>query len=240
MQHTPRIQTGPTPAGGGPGRKILATDPVCGMQVDPTTARYRVEGARVGRPGAVFHFCSPTCQTKFIQAPAQFLKGQRVSMPEMVTQETQSRNLLVWFMTGVGFLVLFIVTPLLTSGIGLPGWFNGLVYGSFGLMILFLYLFDAFWNDRFTVIAAGTVVATVSVLWSIFSSQLPPMLGGVFGLMVAAAVLLTGASFAVVGWKAEIALRKYRFPFYIAWVAGTLIFLAAIALTIPPPPPKFG
>ena len=45
-----------------------ATDPVCGMNVDPTTSNYRLE-----HRGRTFHFCSARCREKFAAAPAGYL-----------------------------------------------------------------------------------------------------------------------------------------------------------------------
>jgi P-type Cu+ transporter len=45
-----------------------ARDPVCGMSVDPATAKHRVEHA-----GQTFYFCSPGCRTKFESDPARYL-----------------------------------------------------------------------------------------------------------------------------------------------------------------------
>jgi len=49
----------------------LATDPVCGMKVDPATSRYRVEHG-----GITFHFCSAGCQSKFEADPAKYMKPE--------------------------------------------------------------------------------------------------------------------------------------------------------------------
>ena len=43
-------------------------DPVCGMSVDPATARHKAEHA-----GATYHFCSAGCRDKFVAEPARFL-----------------------------------------------------------------------------------------------------------------------------------------------------------------------
>ena len=45
-------------------------DPVCGMDVDPNTARHKVEHA--GRP---YYFCSAGCKDKFVADPGRYLKG---------------------------------------------------------------------------------------------------------------------------------------------------------------------
>ncbi|HKF70909.1 MAG TPA: heavy metal translocating P-type ATPase [Stellaceae bacterium] len=54
-----------TPAGATVGR---AHDPVCGMSVDPATSRHRVEHG-----GAVYHFCSARCATKFSANAAKYV-----------------------------------------------------------------------------------------------------------------------------------------------------------------------
>ena len=56
----------------------LARDPVCGMTVDPHTAKYRHEHA--GRP---YYFCSAGCQAKFIADPARYLA--KTKKPEPVS-----------------------------------------------------------------------------------------------------------------------------------------------------------
>ncbi len=47
-----------------------ATDPVCGMRVDPATSRHRFEQA-----GSTFHFCCAGCRQKFIADPAKYLSS---------------------------------------------------------------------------------------------------------------------------------------------------------------------
>src|SRR5512135_3741646 len=44
-------------------------DPVCGMTVDPHSAKHRAEFR--GRP---YYFCSANCRTKFVAAPEKYLK----------------------------------------------------------------------------------------------------------------------------------------------------------------------
>jgi P-type Cu+ transporter len=46
----------------------LAKDPVCGMSVDPATAKHRAEHA-----GETFFFCSGGCHEKFVADPARYL-----------------------------------------------------------------------------------------------------------------------------------------------------------------------
>jgi Cu+-exporting ATPase len=60
---------GPAPLGAASAvGTALATDPVCGMSVDPATSKHRHTHA-----GALFHFCSARCQQKFIADPARYL-----------------------------------------------------------------------------------------------------------------------------------------------------------------------
>jgi Cu+-exporting ATPase len=63
-----------TPAAGG------AIDPVCGMTVDPHTAKHRTDYR-----GHSYYFCSAGCRTKFIADPQKYL-GERA--PEPVAEGT--------------------------------------------------------------------------------------------------------------------------------------------------------
>ena len=53
-----------------------ATDPVCGMRVDPATAEHRFEHG-----GQVFHFCCSGCREKFIADPAAYLDPEPAEAP---------------------------------------------------------------------------------------------------------------------------------------------------------------
>jgi Cu+-exporting ATPase len=46
-----------------------AKDPVCGMSVNPATAKYKLE-----HDGRTFYFCSPSCREKFQTNPEQYLE----------------------------------------------------------------------------------------------------------------------------------------------------------------------
>ena len=46
----------------------LAKDPVCGMSVDPHTAKHRAEHG-----GRTYYFCNPRCREKFIADPQKYL-----------------------------------------------------------------------------------------------------------------------------------------------------------------------
>ena len=47
---------------------LTATDPVCGMRVDPHVTKHRA-----AHTGNTFYFCSARCQEKFVAAPESFL-----------------------------------------------------------------------------------------------------------------------------------------------------------------------
>src|SRR5690349_12181325 len=46
-----------------------ARDPVCGMLVDPATAKHRAQ-----HEGVPYFFCNANCQAKFLSDPAKYLK----------------------------------------------------------------------------------------------------------------------------------------------------------------------
>jgi Cu+-exporting ATPase len=54
-----------------------ATDPVCGMRVNPLTTAHHAEHA-----GQAFHFCSDGCRTKFVASPDAFLAQDRTPPPK--------------------------------------------------------------------------------------------------------------------------------------------------------------
>jgi Cu+-exporting ATPase len=54
---------------GAPLATHAARDPVCGMAVDPATAKHSTE-----HDGRTFHFCSARCRERFIADPATYLK----------------------------------------------------------------------------------------------------------------------------------------------------------------------
>ncbi len=59
--------------------KIQTIDPVCGMTVDPASARGSVEFG-----GKTYHFCSAQCVRKFEQDPAKY-QNARPALPGLVT-----------------------------------------------------------------------------------------------------------------------------------------------------------
>jgi len=57
---------------------MTATDPVCGMSVEPATA-----AAKVDHAGKTYYFCSKHCAHVFQQAPTKYLSGaHKPAMPE--------------------------------------------------------------------------------------------------------------------------------------------------------------
>ena len=59
----------PDIAGPKPLAADYARDPVCGMGVDPSTAKFRVE-----HDGATTYFCSDNCKSQFLAEPGKYLK----------------------------------------------------------------------------------------------------------------------------------------------------------------------
>jgi Cu+-exporting ATPase len=52
---------------------LSETDPVCGMKVDPAISAHKHI-----HQGRLYHFCSASCRTKFVQEPQKFLsKSER-------------------------------------------------------------------------------------------------------------------------------------------------------------------
>ncbi len=51
------------------GEPVKVKDPVCGMMVDPVTAKHRAEHA-----GQDYFFCNPRCREKFVANPEAYLK----------------------------------------------------------------------------------------------------------------------------------------------------------------------
>ena len=67
---------------------VTALDPVCGMKVDPATAKNSLEHA-----GKKYYFCCPHCLEKFRAEPAKYLK---------TAGNTASSGLVTLGMAGVG------------------------------------------------------------------------------------------------------------------------------------------
>src|ERR1700755_3442519 len=52
-------------------------DLVCGMMVDPSTAKYKTEHG-----GQTYYFCCASCLEKFKSDPSRYLTTSRASLPE--------------------------------------------------------------------------------------------------------------------------------------------------------------
>ncbi|HEY8246196.1 MAG TPA: heavy metal translocating P-type ATPase, partial [Hyphomicrobium sp.] len=57
----------------------LAEDPVCGMNVDPHTAKHRAEHG-----GRTYYFCNPGCRAKFIADPERYLAKENAPLGPVV------------------------------------------------------------------------------------------------------------------------------------------------------------
>lgn len=55
--------------------RTLAIDPVCGMSVDPATAKHRVHHA-----GQDYYFCSSSCRERFLDDPQKYV-GSKIAIP---------------------------------------------------------------------------------------------------------------------------------------------------------------
>jgi Cu+-exporting ATPase len=64
------------PGAAAAGEAPTVTDPVCGMRVDPRTAKHRFEHG-----GETFHFCSARCRERFAAAPETFLRPAEPAPP---------------------------------------------------------------------------------------------------------------------------------------------------------------
>ncbi|MBZ5574563.1 MAG: heavy metal translocating P-type ATPase [Acidobacteriia bacterium] len=62
------------------GSEVAVKDPVCGMSVDPATAKHRREHS-----GKTYYFCCGHCADKFHADPEKYLKPQPVAAPNLVT-----------------------------------------------------------------------------------------------------------------------------------------------------------
>ncbi len=65
--HDPAGPQGPSPERVGP-----VLDPVCGMTIDPNTAK----GGSYEHKGATYHFCSPKCRERFAAGPGKYLEAK--------------------------------------------------------------------------------------------------------------------------------------------------------------------
>ena len=62
---------------------VKAKDPVCGMEVDPASAKHKLDHA-----GKTYYFCCPRCQEKFQSTPGLYLKPKPQAIPVQVVRAT--------------------------------------------------------------------------------------------------------------------------------------------------------
>jgi Cu+-exporting ATPase len=67
-QHEPGTQ---------PGENTRVTDPVCGMKVDPKTAK----GGSFEHEGQTYYFCNPKCRERFEAEPGKYVKAASSASP---------------------------------------------------------------------------------------------------------------------------------------------------------------
>ncbi len=81
--HSNHSHTDHNPAGNGPASGAdTVTDPVCGMQVDPTAGKPRETWQ-----GRQFHFCSENCHEKFKADPYFYASGNNLRQSDIETQD---------------------------------------------------------------------------------------------------------------------------------------------------------
>jgi Cu+-exporting ATPase len=78
MSDSPRHQRGHGGDGLDPDRGAAngVKDPVCAMTVDPDATEHHADHA-----GRAYHFCSADCRTRFLAAPAKYLRPQAAEAP---------------------------------------------------------------------------------------------------------------------------------------------------------------
>ncbi|MEY4545807.1 MAG: hypothetical protein RL685_2002 [Pseudomonadota bacterium] len=69
--HEPAVGTAPAPGTEATATDDPVIDPVCGMKVNPATAR----GGSHEHEGVTYHFCNPKCRERFRAEPERFLTG---------------------------------------------------------------------------------------------------------------------------------------------------------------------
>ena len=78
-RHEPAISAGKTGLAPVGAQAAAVIDPVCGMTVEPKTAKHQAE-----HDGHNFYFCSAGCRTKFLANPLQFLKPKSAAVEPVV------------------------------------------------------------------------------------------------------------------------------------------------------------
>lgn len=63
----------------------MAKDPICGMEVDETTA-----AAKIGYKGDTYYFCAPGCLQEFVKEPEKYLPLQGASKKSLTDSAVQT------------------------------------------------------------------------------------------------------------------------------------------------------
>src|SRR5665213_1105157 len=61
----------------------LVKDPVCGMDVDPSTAKHRADYA-----GQTYYFCSARCRERFVAEPGKYLAAEAIETGPIADSRT--------------------------------------------------------------------------------------------------------------------------------------------------------
>lgn len=80
-------------------------DPVCGMAVDPSTAKYSYS-----HEGTTWYFCADHCRQQFIAHPAQYLGKKESGMNHAPRRRVSwSRETLIWLSVLAAVVILVII-----------------------------------------------------------------------------------------------------------------------------------
>ena len=74
-RHEPAISAGKTGLASVGAQAATVIDPVCGMTVEPKTAKHQAE-----QGDHIYYFCSAGCRTKFLANPLQYLKPKSAAV----------------------------------------------------------------------------------------------------------------------------------------------------------------
>ncbi len=192
----------------------MATDPVCGMKVDPQTAKHQAEHA-----GKTYYFCAAGCREKFVADPQAFLheKPAPISTPAGTIYTCPMHPEVQQIGPGSCPKCGMALEPMMPSLDEDEG-------GELAAM-----------TRRFWLLIALTVpVFALAMGPHLFGWQLPSPWGGVAGwveaLLATVVVLWGGAPFFVRGWRS---LKPWHLNMYtlialgtgVAWAYSAVAFL---------------
>ncbi|GAB2549154.1 heavy metal translocating P-type ATPase [Rhodanobacter koreensis] len=202
--------------GGDKALGAMATDPVCGMTVDPHSAKHRAE-----YDGHTYHFCSARCREKFVAEPSACLEGRATPPPAAPgTTYTCPMHPEVQ-QIGPGDCP--------KCGMALEPMMPSLDEGDHGELSSMTW---RFW----TLLALTLPVFALAMGPHLFGWHLPVSWGGVAGwveaLLATVVVLWGGAPFFARGWRS---LRPWHPNMYtlIALGTGVAWLYSAVAFLLP-------